>query len=280
MNYFPDSPFEFYKMQGSGNDFIVLDNRQKIISRSRMSELAVKLCPRKFSVGADGIIFLENSDDPELDFIWHFYNSDGSRAEMCGNGSRCAALFAWHMNMAPRHLVFGTDAGPVRAGIEGRDQVKVQLTIPRDMKLDIVLKLDTQETLTVHSINTGVPHAVVMCRDLKNTDVSSLGRIIRRHEYFAPHGANVNFVQVKDSGRIDLRTYERGVEDETFACGTGAAASVVTGRSLGLLDDSVEVVTSGGERLIIDYSGEDVFLSGQACFIYKGELSRDFIPII
>lgn len=280
MDYFPDTSFEFYKMQGSGNDFIVLDNRQKKISQPQMSELAVKLCPRRFSVGADGIIFLETSEDPDLDFIWHFYNSDGSRAEMCGNGSRCAALFAWHMGMASTSLVFGTDAGPVRAVIQGPDQVKVQLTTPRDMQWDIVLNLDDQQRITVHKVNTGVPHAVVMCQDLSSTDVTALGRILRNHEYFAPHGANVNFVQVINSGRIDLRTYERGVEDETYACGTGAAASVVTGINLGLLDHSVQVVTSGGERLVIDYSGKDVFLSGQACFIYKGELSRDFIPTL
>ncbi len=264
----------FYKMHGSGNDFILFDNRVIGLTREEMPDWALKLCPRAFAVGADGMIFLDLDDRNNLDYIWHFFNSDGSRAEMCGNGSRCASLLAYKIGLAGRNQIFGTDAGPVKAMVLDEGLVKVQLTAPRELALDITLTLDDRHEVNVHRVNTGVPHAVVICESVKKVDVARMGKAIRFHRKFSPSGTNVNFIQILNSDSILLRTYERGVEKETFACGTGAAASVVVGSSLGLVQSPVRVTTSGGEELSVDISGNDVFLTGNAVMVYKGELMR------
>lgn len=262
----------FYKMHGSGNDFILFDNRSLRLPLEEMSRWAVKLCSRGFAVGADGMIFLDSTADPDLDFVWHFFNSDGSRAEMCGNGSRCASFLANKIGLAGRIQVFGTDAGPIKARVLENQLVKVQLTPPKGIKLDIPLILDDGQEVNIHHVNTGVPHAVVVCESVKMVDILRMGKAIRFHRKFSPSGTNVNFIQIVDKNFMLLRTYERGVEDETFACGTGAAASAVVGASLGLLNSPVKVTASGGEDLTIDFSGEDVFLTGKAVIVYKAEL--------
>ncbi len=265
----------FYKMQGSGNDFILFDNRSLILPEEKMSTWARKLCPRAFAVGADGMIFLDTTPERDLDFVWHFFNSDGSRAEMCGNGSRCASLLASKIGLAGRTQTFGTDAGPVKAEVFENGQVKVQLTPAKDLRLDLSLLLEDGQEINIHHVNTGVPHAVVVCERVKKVDIARMGKAIRFHRDFSPKGANVNFIQIIDKNSMFLRTYERGVEDETFACGTGAAASAVVGGALGLLNSPVKVTTSGGEELSIDFSGEDVFLTGKAIIVYKAELMLD-----
>lgn len=262
----------FYKMQGSGNDFILFDNRTLGLSPKEMPEWAKALCPRAFAVGGDGMIFLDPADSDDLDFKWHFFNSDGSRAEMCGNGSRCASLLAYKIGLAGNTQVFGTDAGPVRARVLNSGLVKVQLTPPQGMRLGISLILEDGRDFEVHYINTGVPHAIIVCENVKEMNVKKTGRAVRLHSEFSPSGTNVNFIQVKDRHHIILRTYERGVEDETFACGTGAAACAVAGGAMGLLDSPVRVVTSGGEELFIDFDRDDVFLTGKATLVYNGEL--------
>ncbi len=265
----------FYKMQGSGNDFILFDNRSLGLPLEDMPGWAKKLCPRRFAVGADGMIFLDSTPETDLDFVWHFFNSDGSRAEMCGNGSRCASLLAHEIGLAGKTQTFGTDAGPIKASVLEKGLVKVQLTPPKGMRLDFPLILDDGQEVNVHYINTGVPHVVVVCESVKMVDISRMGKAIRFHRKFYPSGTNVNFIEVVNKNSILLRTYERGIEDETFACGTGAAASVVVGASLGLLNSSVKVTTTGGEELSIDFSGEDVFLTGKTVFVYKAELMRE-----
>lgn len=269
------SPVAFYKMQGSGNDFILFDNTSLRLPVGQMSLWAEKLCPRAFAVGADGMIFLNSSDKTDLDFVWHFFNSDGSRAEMCGNGSRCAALLAYKTGLAGREQIFGTDAGPIRAMVQDNELVKVQLTSPADIKLNNDLITEDGHEVTVHQVNTGVPHVVVVCEKVKMVDIQKLGRAIRFHRQYSPAGTNVNFIQIVDRGSIILRTYERGVEAETFACGTGAAASAVAGASLGLLQSPVKVTTSGGEELEIDFTGNDVFLTGKAVIVYRAEFMRE-----
>ncbi|MFP4169158.1 MAG: diaminopimelate epimerase [Desulfonatronovibrionaceae bacterium] len=272
MHLFTGRSVVFYKMQGSGNDFILFDNRELCLPADKMSEWAKRLCPRAFAVGADGMIFLNPPSGPEVDYEWDFFNSDGSRAEMCGNGSRCAARLAYMLGLAEAEHVFGTDAGPVAAQVLDRDRVRVQLTAVKEVQTGIDLPaLDGGERLSVYFTNTGVPHAVVISREVQSVDVYALGRRIRNHDYFAPAGANVNFVQSMDSGRILLRTYERGVEEETYACGTGAAAAVVVARNLGLCGEEVEVTTSGGERLGILLEEDRVFLSGPARLVFRGE---------
>ncbi|MCA1743610.1 MAG: diaminopimelate epimerase [Desulfovibrionales bacterium] len=269
---FNSSTVSFFKMQGSGNDFILFDNTELKLPVEKMSLWAKTLCRRAFAVGADGMIFLDRANDPDLDFVWNFFNSDGSRAEMCGNGSRCASSLAYRLGLAGKSQVFGTDAGPIKANVLDADMVKVQLTPPQRVRLDIPLILDSDQEINAHFVNTGVPHTIVVCENVNQVDVLKTGRAIREHKEFSPSGTNVNFIEVTDSDSILLRTYERGVEAETFACGTGAAASVVIGNTLGLLGSSVAVTTSGKERLTIDLSNEEVFLTGKATVVYKAEL--------
>lgn len=265
----------FYKMQGCGNDFVVIDNREARIAESVMATWAEKVCARAFGVSADGLFFLEESDDGALDYRWHFYNSDGSRAEMCGNASRCAAKLAHAIGFAPAEHVFGTDAGPIRAQVleSGADagQVKVQLTPPVGMETNITLDIDGSP-LTVHFADTGVPHVVVFVDDVAALDVVELGSKIRYHDHFAPAGTNVNFAQVKDEKTMLLRTYERGVEAETYACGTGAAATQLLANALGLTGSQTALTTTGGEVLTIFLEESSVFLQGAAELTFKGDL--------
>ena len=273
MSVFTNPTQFFYKMQGSGNDFIVIDNRAKTIPAADMHRWAKTLCPHAFCIGADGIIFLEMDDSGQAATRWHFFNADGSRAEMCGNGSRCATLLAFLLGMAPAEHLMLTDAGAVHAQVfPEKGEVEVQLTPARDMALNFSLDLDGQ-AWTAHFANTGVPHTVLVSDDVKALDIKSLGALVRYHERFAPAGTNANFIQVVDREHILLRTYERGVEGETYACGTGAAASVAVSHALGLCGPTAKVTTSGGEILEITVRGTDIFLRGKARLVYQGEFS-------
>lgn len=273
MSVFHGNTQIFYKMQGSGNDFIVIDNRARLVPESAMSTWAKTLCPRAFSVGADGLIFLEMDDSGHAQTRWHFFNADGSRAEMCGNGSRCATLLAHAMGMADATHAMLTDAGPVRATVfPEAGEVEVQLTPARDIRLHTNLDLNGRSTM-VHFANTGVPHAVVVEPELSNLDVKTVGAALRFHPHFAPAGTNANFIHIPDRTHLHLRTYERGVENETYACGTGAAASVAVAHALGLCEGTAHVTTSGGENLTIRIDGADIYLRGAAKIIYRGEFS-------
>lgn len=273
----------FYKMQGCGNDFVVIDNRELGLSRAEMPRWAEKICARAFGICADGLFFIDEApEDSGLDYCWHFYNNDGSRAEMCGNASRCAGRLTYTLDIAPAEHVFGTDAGPIRAKVitEGpeRGQVKVQLTPPRDTQTGIELSADGRD-LTVHYVDTGVPHVVVFVDDVQAEDIKALGAAIRYHERFAPAGTNVNIAQVKDKETILLRTYERGVEDETYACGTGAAATQFLARELGLTDSAARLTTSGGEVLTVSVEDGQVFLQGAAELTFSGDLYLDAVGL-
>lgn len=261
----------FHKMQGCGNDFVIIDNRALRLPEALMAQWAEKVCRKCFGVGADGLIFLEESREPGLDFRWHFFNADGSRAEMCGNGARCASKLGMLLGLAgPKHIL-GTDAGGVASEVLEDGQVRVRLTPPKDLKTGLELDLDG-ERHTVHFVNTGVPHAVVLLPDVSLADVKRLGRALRHHEAFAPKGTNANFVTVRDSGHLLLRTFERGVEDETYACGTGACASVVIASHLGLTGPEADVTTSGGEVLGVRLEDGQVFLRGAAEVCFSGVL--------
>lgn len=273
MSIFSGPTQGFYKMQGSGNDFIVIDNRSRSISPDVMPAWAKALCPHAFSIGADGIIFLEEDASGQAATRWHFFNADGSRAEMCGNGSRCATLLAHRLGMAPAEHFMLTDAGPVHAKVfPEAGEVEVQLTPVQGLSLDFSLQLG-EEALTAHFANTGVPHTVIVSENVKALDIKDLGARVRYHERFAPAGTNANFIQVVNRGELLLRTYERGVENETYACGTGAAASVAVAHSLGLCEARAKVTTSGGEILEITVDGNDIFLRGKALLVYQGEFS-------
>jgi len=266
----------FYKMSGSGNDFIVIDNRGDILNDIALEQFIVKVCKRKLSAGADGMILIEAAQD--LDFKWRFYNSDGSRAEMCGNGARCAARYAYLNDIAPEEMAFGTDAGPIQASVNG-DRVKIGMTPPFDYRSPFVLTVDGQK-VEMSFINTGVPHAVIRTDNLATASVVPLGRTIRQHPEFAPAGTNVNFIAREDSNRLGIRTYERGVEDETLACGTGAVAGALVYALQNNTPGPIEMITRSKNRLTIHYELDGdtcrgVFLEGDARVIYTADLTPD-----
>ncbi len=272
----------FAKMNGSGNDFILIDNRAAGLEPGLLPLLARGLCARGRSAGADGLIILEPSDRVDdsrgrVDFRWHFFNADGSSAEMCGNGGRCAARYALDQGLAGRRMVFDTLAGPIGAQVEG-STVKLEMVPPRGAYSH--LELDAPGgPVTLHGVNTGVPHAVVPVADLEAAPVREVGRHLRYHQHFAPAGTNVNFMRAQD-GELWVRTYERGVEDETLACGTGAVASALVAGSLGWLKPPVSVRVRSGETLRVHFSAEghnfrEVFLEGAASYVYEARLHQE-----
>ena len=268
----------FWKMNGSGNDFIMVDNREGIFPDNDRTALISRLCQRQTGVGADGIILLEN--DVEVDFVWRFYNADGSEAEMCGNGGRCAARFAFLRDMAGARMTFRTLAGLIRAEIH-QDQVKLELPPPVDFRREIVLKVG-EETVTLDFINTGVPHAVLIVEDHEAARVREIGRLLRFHGQFQPAGTNVNFISVVDRQNLKIRTYERGVEAETLACGTGSVAACLVASARGLVDSPTRVETRSGEKLLVYYCRagagfSEVFLEGDAKIVYEGAIVPEFL---
>jgi diaminopimelate epimerase len=267
---------EFWKMSGSGNDFILIDNRGRAVPEQDMTRLVEKVCRRRESVGADGVIFLTESS--QYDFAWHYFNADGGEVDMCGNGTRCIARFAYLKGIVGTKMTFGTRTGPVSAEVMGRI-VKVLMPNPSDLRLDIGLPRE-REWLTVDFINTGVPHVVVQVEDLEGHPVIDQGRSIRYDPMFSPSGTNGNFVKVHGSDLIETRTYERGVEDETLACGTGAIASVLVASSRGLVNSPVRVKTRGGEELKIHFGRkgdqfEGVWLEGGTSVVYQAQLHEE-----
>ncbi len=274
-------PIPFAKMSGTGNDFIIIDNRDKIVADDEMKNLAVQACRRGQSVGADGLLLIE--DDEEHDFAWRFFNSDGSEAEMCGNAARCAARLAYLDGIAGTQSVFRTIAGPIRASVDGY-VVRVQLTRPHSLDPEFTLKLKDDKVYAAGFVDTGVPHTVIILEDnnLESAAVEDLGREIRFHPRFAPAGTNVNFVQITDSGNIQVRTYERGVEAETLACGTGVVASVIITTARGLTSPHVLAKTRGGDILGVYLDGSDqdfvdVSLEGEASLVYRAQLTEETI---
>ena len=266
---------KFVKMAGTGNDFIMIDNRDGAFVPE--PALVERLCRRRTGIGADGIILLENSD--KADFFMRIINSDGSEAEMCGNGARCVARFARAAGaVSSDEFVFGTLAGDIRARLVGGNVVCVRLSDPRDLALDRVIEVGGRK-IEVHSINTGVPHAVIFeTAGLPGESIVELGRAIRRHAAFAPAGTNVNFVRVIGPDSIAVRTYERGVEDETLACGTGMSASGIVAHLRKRIPAPVSVLARSGDRVVIDFRHSDgvvsdVTLTGAAEVIYEGEFT-------
>ncbi len=263
--------FSFSKLTGSGNDFILVDIMAGQVDVDAFREKISKVCARAHSVGADGIIFLELS--PKAHFRWRFFNSDGSEAEMCGNGGRCAARFAFERGIAPREMTFETLAGLIKAQVLDGGRVEVQLPTPHGWRWRESLSLDGR-ILEYSFVNTGVPHVVAFVEDLNDVDIRGLGRKVRFHDRFSPAGTNVNFVQVLGEGCLALRTYERGVEDETLACGTGATAAALI--YLGNRENGhVEVLTRSGEALVVEKRGNEVYLQGGTRWVYDGQLKSE-----
>ncbi len=287
MNQGNQQRIHFFKMTGAGNDFILIDNRRGLIDSDHCQDLVRYACRHKLSVGADGMILIEN--DPEVDFKWRFFNADASEAEMCGNGARCAARFAYLTGIVSKtRMSFRTLAGIVKAELLG-NKVIVQMTLPHSLRMDV--RVDAEgRSFNLDFVNTGVPHATFFVsndRELESADVLRWGRAIRFHPEFQPAGTNVNFVHVRDLNGISVRTYERGVEGETLACGTGAIASALISAARNLVSSPVEVKTRSGEFLTIHFQMsrrqpqirfEEVYLEGEAKVVYEADLWNETIP--
>jgi diaminopimelate epimerase len=269
-------PITFFKMSGSGNDFIIVDNRQNVVKDNDLPGFIHRICRRKMSVGADGFILIEPSN--KADFKWRFFNSDGSKAEMCGNGARCAARFAYVNGIAGENLSFETEAGVVSGQVKD-DRAKVKMPDPVELRLDYEIELKNG-SVTVSSVNTGVPHVVVMNETIEDINVFDLGREIRFHEAFTPAGTNVNFICQQKQGHLAIRTYERGVENETLACGTGSIAAALITSCKAEWQSPINLVTRSGEALTIYFKKDgsifkDIFLEGDARIIYSAQLGED-----
>lgn len=264
---------KFVKMSGAGNDFVLLDASVERITPKGLSALARRLCDRRWGVGADGLLIVDPSTPSRLSYL----NSDGSRA-FCGNGARCAAWWLYEQGRAPlgKEFAIRIDGGTIQARILGPRRVSIAMPQPHSPRLSLRLKA-AGKTLTVHALNTGVPHAVVEVKNLEAFPVFEVGRALRRHKAFAPSGANVNFMTAR-GGRLALRTYERGVEDETLACGTGATASALIASLLGKCRSPASVSVRGGATLKIHFSREpnggfkDVWLEGPALTVFNGRI--------
>lgn len=271
---------KFFKMNGSGNDFVLIDNRESLINPddANLSKISRFLCNRNISIGADGVLYLEESK--ELDFIMRLFQPDGSEAEMCGNGARCIAKFAVLNGIVrEKKMKFGTKSGEISAEIIG-DEVKVALPQPRDLRLNLAVSVGNGHKVVGDFLNTGVPHYTVFCRDFKEYDIAEIGRKIRCDKIFAPAGTNVNFYRVDGETAIFNRTYERGVEDETLACGTGSTASAIISGIRGYAHSPVKVRTKSGLILTVyfDLAGstvKNVFLQGDARVSFVGEIEID-----
>lgn len=264
----------FAKMNGAGNDFIFVDNRAGRIKLTR--EQIVRLCDRHRGIGADGLMLLVPCASGKADWAWEFYNSDGSTGEMCGNGARCFARFVERtVGLNGGGFSFETEAGIITAKFQD-ERVTVNLTEPKDLRLNEKVELSTGIE-TIHSLNTGVPHAVLYVPDADKAMIQSLGPEIRRHAHFGPRGTNVNFVQVLGPKHIRVRTFERGVEGETLACGTGVTAAALVSSRVHKFQAPILVQVQGGDTLEVSFderNGEfqNVRLTGPAEFVFEGRI--------
>lgn len=265
---------QFEKMNGAGNDFILIDNRSGEISLT--PQQIETLCHRQRGIGADGLMLLIKNETGAADWSWQFYNSDGSHADMCGNGARCFARFVRKTVGSEGVMTFETGAGVIGAEFDG-ELVTIGLTPPKDMKLSIPVPLAGGEEVA-HFVNTGVEHSVIYVENADEAMVKEIGHDVRFHEVFQPKGTNVNFAQVLGANSIRVRTYERGVEGETLACGTGVCASALISAELKGMSSPVAVKVQGGDTLEVFFEKNDngdfanIQLKGPADFSFVGEV--------
>jgi diaminopimelate epimerase len=267
--------YHFWKMHGAANDFILVDDRAQTFPAGDRAWLA-KIMSRRTGVGSEGILLIQPAQ-AGADFRMRFFNPDGGEAEMCGNGARCVARLAHDLRVAPDQMKFETAAGIVGAEIRGGN-VLLHMTEPRDWRMHRTLELDGR-SFPYHFVNSGVPHAVVEVKDLDAVDVQSLGSQIRHHRDFAPAGTNANFIAVTGPDSIRVRTYERGVEAETLACGTGIVASGLIAGRLGRAKTPVHVRPASGDTLEVSYTATAdgataVTLLGPAVHVFEGTIEH------
>jgi len=267
----------FWKMHGASNDFVLVDDRSGEFPVDDGAWIA-RICRRRRGIGAEGLILIQAAQEAGADFRMRFFNPDGGEAEMCGNGARCVARLAHDLGVAGRKMVFETAAGRVKAEV-GKDGVMVGLPDPRDWRRNMVLEA-AGVRMACDFVNTGVPHVVVPVEgDLAEVNVAELGAAIRYHEQFAPEGTNADFIARGEGGAVRIRTYERGVEGETPACGTGMVAAALTAAGLGWARPPVVVLPASGDRLEVDFElledgrPRGVKLYGPAEYVYRGEVT-------
>lgn len=264
----------FTKMNGAGNDFVVVDNRDGSLVLSKTS--IGRLCDRHRGVGADGVLAVEPAQSG-ADFRMRYYNADGGEADMCGNGARCFARFAARLLPGhPEALSFETPAGLIRARFSG-DLVTINMSEPHGLREPADLEVDGLGACRVHFLNTGVPHAVIFVADVGAVDIAKAGASLRWNPAFAPQGANANFAQILSPESLVLRTFERGVEGETLACGTGVCAAALLHHLAAGTPSPVSVRVRGGETLEVGFdasgSSRNVTLKGPADFVFDGEIN-------
>ena len=262
----------FYKVSGAGNHFVLLDLRNDRLPMRRR-DLAKALCMQGHSIGADGVLFLEKSST--ADFRLLYYNADGGEAPMCGNGARCAAAYAFEKGIVGTNMIFETPCALIEANAT-RGSVELNMGSPRDFREKVVIRTSTGK-VEGSLVNTGVPHFVTVVREVRKLPVETLGRELRFHRRFRPGGVNVDFVQINRDRSLIVRTYERGVEAETLACGTGAVAAAVCLGVKGLVRPPVRIQTRGGDTLIVKYVDESnplssQLLKGSAQVIFEGRV--------
>ncbi|HXA17345.1 MAG TPA: diaminopimelate epimerase [Thermoanaerobaculia bacterium] len=271
-------PLTFSKMAGGGNDFVIIDNRSGRIEDA--AAMTRRICTPHLSVGADGLILIENT--PRATFRMRYLNADGSPADFCANGTRCAARFAYVNVIAPKRMTIETGAGMVGAEVSDGGHVTLSLQPPHSFIASRPLRIG-ETVIQGSSIIVGVPHYVVFLRDeLWSQDIVPLGRALRSHPDLHAAGANINFVVVRDPHSIEVRTYERGVEAETLSCGSGVVASSVTSAFLGRTTSPVNVLTRSGITLEVSFAldGEvarDVQLRGDARVVYRATMTPETI---
>jgi diaminopimelate epimerase len=290
----------FWKMSGSGNDFVVIDNRHAVMPFAAEAPFTRAVCDRRRSVGADGVVFIEHpseSDDAiPVDFAWRYRNADGSEGEFCGNGAMCAARYACMTGISGHRSIFTTPAGMVFATVAddpADPRVAIAIADPSPVLPPVELLVEGRR-VDVHAVSVGVPHAVTFVDDLArpfpgagdDDGLVRVGRAVRHHRHFAPAGTNLDVIQRRADGVLLMRTYERGVEDETLACGSGAVASALVATALGMAASPVTVVTHGGETLTVSFAWDgrarrasQVSLVGQARVIASGELTREALGL-
>ncbi|MEA2570886.1 MAG: diaminopimelate epimerase [Acidobacteriota bacterium] len=265
-------------MAGGGNDFVVIDNRGGRVAN--VTELTRRICTPHLSVGGDGLILIESSARATFRMI--YLNSDGSRADFCANGTRCAARFAFLSVIAPRRMTIETDAGVIGAEVGEGNTVTLSLPSPQRFQAHRPLRVG-EHLVQGSSLLLGVPHYVVFLRrDLWQQEIVPMGRAIRNHDELQPDGANVNFVVIRDWNSIEVRTYERGVEAETLSCGSGVVASVSTSAMFGKVRSPVSVLTRSGITLEVSFTlagGElrDLRLRGDARLVFRAALTPETI---
>lgn len=253
---------EFYKYHGTGNDFVMIDNRSNSFPKEN-TQLVAHLCDRRFGVGADGLILLDN--DSESDFRMIYYNSNGNLSSMCGNGGRCLVAFAKKLNLIKNETTFIATDGLHYATVAADGTVSLQMIDVKEIK----------NTPEYSFLNTGSPHHVKLVSNLEHYNVKENGAAIRYGELYGHEGSNINFVTKINENTFSLRTYERGVEDETLACGTGATAVAIAMNATGKTDlNAINLNVKGGKLAVsfekIDGKYTNIFLKGPAEFVFKG----------